>query len=120
MALLALFNEIVLNAEHREPIIKQMEIKNLAFILAQQFHANWLPNCSGFMIKQLFFVQCWTLMKYQKLMHTITDSTDARAVNMIRELRRIAFKGDNMVAGMGVGLPKHRHAEDFKILGNNF
>lgn len=113
---MALFNEIVINAEpsHQETLIRLMEQNNLALQLGREFLP--LDTVPQLVRKQLYYVQCWSLNKYQVLMNTSVDSQDQKAVSMIRDLRNIAFKIGNSMPGIAT-MKRARFAEDYKTLG---
>jgi engulfment/cell motility protein 1 len=115
---LALFNELVLNAEDRLPLIQLMEKNSLAPTLGKQFSLS-NDKCSALQKRQLYYVQCWTLFKYKRMMKTSVDSQDQKAVGMIKELRKIAFERNleqSHQPGMGT-LQRNRFADDYKTLG---
>lgn len=115
---LALFNEIVINADepNRDQLIRTMEQNNLALQLGREFLSLNSGSVSAMLRKQLYYVQCWSLYHYQKLMKTSVDSQDQKAVSMIRDLRTIAFKIGNSMPGVGT-IKRARFAEDYKTLG---
>ena len=119
MSALALFNEIVLNSDQdQDQYFKIMEKMHLAYSLGQEFlpiSSSW--SDANLIRKQLYYIQCWSLNKYRKLMHTSVDSKEnLSAVTMIREIRNIAFKIQKKIPGVGT-IQRNRHSEDYKTLG---
>lgn len=111
-AALAYLNELILNSQDRFPLVQILEKHNLAFLLGKQF-----PKIENKAHKRhLYYVQCWALLKYQKMMNTTVDSQDQRAVSMIKELRKIAFERSD-AHNHGMMMQRTRFADDYKTLG---
>ena len=109
---LALFNELVLHSEDRSAIAQPMIRKQIPQILAQRFKAND-PQNSDVLMKQLYYVQCWILLKYEK---SSTTSIEKKNLHKITELIDIAFPDRKDINGSGT-LHKNRHTEYYKTLG---
>ena len=117
---LTLFNELVLlePADLRVKKIRVLEELRVPQFIARQYSNN-IDSCPDVLRRHLYLLQCWTLYKYGKRMNTVVDSDDHSAVEMIKELRKIAFER-NQIDHHGVGggtLQRSRFAEDYKTLG---
>ncbi len=71
---------------------------------------------SKWMLKQIYYVQCWTLFKFGVKMNQPVDAKDNVKVNMIKEIRDIAFEVGQDRAGVQT-LKRTRFAQDYKALG---
>ena len=118
---LALFNELVLNNEEdRTGIVHKMILKKVPQFLSKRYEPkerNSHPNDPNYMRKQLVYVQCWTLLKYQRQMNTPIGDQDSRNFQKIKELIDIAFP-DRKEQHSGTGtLHKQRYSDEYKTLG---
>ena len=114
---LALFNELVLNNEEdRTGIVHSMTLKKVPQFLSSRYASDERCSDPGDMRKQLVYVQCWTLLKYQRQMNTPIGDQDSRNFQKIKELIDIAFPDKKEHIGSGT-LHKQRYSDEYKTLG---
>ena len=114
MSALALFNEVLLNNEDREGTINAMLNRRLPQILAERYKSERYSD-PNLIRKQLVYVQCWTLHKYQKRMNTPIQ--DKENLKKIKELIDIAFPDRKQDPGSGTLPRQQRISGEYKNLG---
>ena len=97
--------------------VEILENAQLPLVLGKMFPPND-PILTATFKRHLYYIQCWTLMKYKTSMNLLVDSQNQEAVKKIKDLRRIAFENADAPPGSTMGtLQKNRFAEDYKTLG---
>ena len=99
--------------------IEILESAKLPLVLGKMFPPDSV-HLTPIFKSHLYYIQCWTLMKYKTNMNFLVDSQNQEAVKMIKDLRKIAFENAEGAPPGSMGtLQKNRFAEDYKTLGKN-
>ncbi|TRY63374.1 hypothetical protein TCAL_03651 [Tigriopus californicus] len=108
---LALFNSLFsLGDSSKKMKLKQlMEERNVRRTIVEHIIRRQPDSAMRY---QLYVLQSLHLNLLEKKMNTLVENQDQKALDKIKELRRIAFKGQDQGSG-----PRTRFSEDYRKLG---